>query len=252
MPFADLSTGARLYYDDSGDDNKPALILVHGLLGTAALHFPQVTAWLQERYRVYGVTLRGYGESTPKPRDFPTDFYHRDARDVLAFMDAVGIDKAHILGYSDGGEVALIAAGTAPQRFRSVMTIGAVGYFGPAMRPVVQRMYPGDWITEDEVNLHGIPDRKAFVLGWINAAKHMIDSGGDVSLSLAPNISAPLLLMLGKEDTLNPQEYGQQFIDRTPRGRLQMFDCGHPIHDQQWDAFREAVSAFLQSVEAAG
>lgn len=252
MPFADLPTGAQLHYDDTGAlSPTPPVILVHGLLGTAELHFPQVTAWLAERYRVLGVTLRGYGRSTPKPRDFPTDFYHRDARDVLAFMDALGIAKAHILGYSDGGEVALIAAGTAPERFASVMTIGAVGYFGPAMRPVVQRMYPGDWITDEEIQIHSIPDRKAFVLGWITAAKAMIDAGGDVSLSLAPKISAPLLLMLGDQDTLNPQEYGQRFVDATPHGQLRMFACGHPIHDQAWDEFRQVVGDFLRSVDEA-
>lgn len=248
MPIAQVSTGASLYYDDSGGD-KPPFILVHGLLGTAALHFPQVTEWLTPNYRVIGLTLRGYGESTPKPRDFPVDFYHRDAHDLLAFMDALNLESVYLLGYSDGGEVALIAAGLQPQRFKAVMTIGSVGYFGPAMRPVAQRMYPGDWITDEEMALHGIPDRKEFVLGWINAAKHMIDSGGDVSLSLADKITAPLLLMLGREDTLNPEEYGQRLIDRTPNGRLAMFDCGHPIHDQQWEAFKEVVGKFLEDVK---
>lgn len=247
MPFAQLTTSAQLHYEDTGGDKTP-LLVIHGWLGTAALHFPRVTAWLKDAYRVIGPSLRGYGQSTPKPRRFPVDFYHRDAQDVLALMDALGLEQAHILGYSDGGEVALIAAGTAPERFKSVLTIGAVGYFGPAMRPAVQRSYPGDWITEEEVNLHGIADRNAFVLDWIHAMKHMIDAGGDVSLSLAPNIRAPLLLMLGKDDTLNPQEYGQRLVDRAPRGRLVMFDCGHAIHDLQWDAFQREVGAFLKEV----
>jgi valacyclovir hydrolase len=253
MPFAELKTGARLYYDDSGAPAEPhssaPLVLVHGLLGTAALHFPRVTAWLSPHYRVIGVTLRGYGASTPKPRTFPVDFYHRDAADLLALLDALAIPRAHLLGYSDGGEVALIAAGSAPSRFASVMTIGAVGYMGPAMRPVAQRMYPGDWITDDELRLHGIPDRKAFVLGWINAVKSMIDAGGDVSLGSADKITAPLLLMLGDQDTLNPEAYGRRFVERTPDGRLQMFRCGHAIHDQAWDDFQRVVGAFLRGAD---
>lgn len=249
MPFADLATGARLYYDDTGGDKTP-VIVVHGFLGTAELHFPRVTEWLKPNYRVIGPTLRGYGQSTPKPRTFTPDFYRQDAADVLALMDALNIEQAHIMGYSDGGEVAIIAGGTQPERFKSVIAWGAVGYFGPAMRPVAQRMFPGDWITEDEVNLHGIQNRKDFVLGWINSVKTMIDAGGDVSLSLAPKIKAPLLLMLGDEDTLNPEEYGRNLVDQTPNGQLRMFKCGHPVHDEAWDEFKVVVGEFLQKVDA--
>jgi valacyclovir hydrolase len=198
---------------------------------------------------VLGPSLRGYGQSEPKPRDFPLDFYHRDARDVLALMDALNIDRAHILGYSDGGEVALICAGMQPERFKSVIAWGAVGYYGPAMRPVAQRSYPPTWITEEDKRIHGITDPNAFALGWINAVKYMIDSGGDVSLSLAPNITCPLLLMLGDQDTLNPEEYGRAFVERTPNGKLVMFQCGHPIHRERWEEFQQVVGDFLLSVK---
>ncbi|MDX1992700.1 MAG: alpha/beta hydrolase [bacterium] len=252
--FVDLSTGARFHYVDTdpGDSAKPVALLLHGMLGTAELHFPNVIEWLRPDYRVVGPSLRGYGQSTPKPRDFPVDFYERDARDVVAFMNALGSGSVHVLGYSDGGEVALLAASYAPERFKSVVTWGAVGYFGPAMRPVAQRMYPPTWMTEEEKVLHGITDPDAFVLGWIHAVRHIIDSGGDLSLSLAEKISAPLLLMLGDQDTLNPAEYGQRLVDRASNGRLQIFECGHPVHDQQWEAFKAAVGPFLQAAEAQG
>jgi valacyclovir hydrolase len=245
MPTIPLPTGAQLRYEDLGEGET--VILVHGMLGTPWLHFTRLIGWLSPRYRLLAPTMRGYGESQPKPRDFPLNFYHRDTDDLLAFMDALEIDRAHILGYSDGGEIALIAAGKQPERFRSVAVWGAVGYFGPAMRPVAQRMYPANWMTEEEKTRHGIPDANQFVLGWINAVKHMIDSGGDVSLSLAPNITCPLLLMLGKQDTLNPEEYGRNFVEKTPNGRLQMFDCAHPVHDEQWAQFQQVVGDFLKA-----
>lgn len=243
MPTIDLPTGAQLHYEDLGEGET--VVLVHGMLGTPRLHFLRILKWLTPRFRVVAPTMRGYGESYPKPRDFPLNFYHRDTDDLLALMDALKIDRTHILGYSDGGEIALIAAGKQPERFRSVAVWGAVGYFGPAMRPVAQRMYPADWMTEEEKALHGIPDANQFALGWINAVKHMIDAGGDVSLSLAPNITCPLLLMLGEQDTLNPAEYGRNFVEKTAQGRLQMFDCAHPVHDQQWEAFQQVVGDFL-------
>jgi valacyclovir hydrolase len=247
MPFAEISTGARLYYDDIGQGEP--LIVVHGRLGTAQLDFGRILEWLSPDYHIWGPTLRGYGESTPKPRDFPLDFYHRDAADVLAFMDAVGLKQAHIMGYSDGGEVALIAAGTQPERFKSVIVWGAVGYFGPAMRPVVQRNYPPTWMTEQDKAIHSITDPDRFALAWIKAMKHMIDSGGDVSLSLADKIACPVLMMLGDQDHLNPEEYGRNFINKTRSGRLEMFHCGHGIQDEDWDNFQRVVGAFLQSVK---
>ncbi len=245
MPFVETTTGARLHYHIQGQGEP--LIALHGLLGTPEAHLPQVINLLSERYQVIAPTLRGYGQSTPKPRDFPHDFYHRDANDVLAMMDALGIARAHILGYSDGGEIALILGGTAPERTLSVIAWGAVGYFGPNMRPFVQRLYPATWMTEDEKRLHRISDPDGFALEWIAALKSMIDSGGDVSLSRAEDMSAPVLLMLGTQDSLNPQEYGQNLISRTPRGRLVMFETGHPIHDEDWDGFRQTVTEFLSS-----
>jgi valacyclovir hydrolase len=251
MPFIDTYTGARLHYEDVGDGAP--LIALHGFLGTGRADLGSVIDWLSADagggYHVLAPSLRGYGESLPKPRDFPVDFYRRDARDVLAFMDALGIERAHLFGYSDGGETAMMAAGLQPGRFKSVMTVGAVGYFGPAMRPVAQAMYPATWLTEAEKARNHITDPDAFVLGWINAVKTLIDQGGDVSLSLAANITCPVLLMLGERDTLNPQDYGQNFIDRTPNGRLVMFPTGHAIHDQDWDGFQRIVGEFLRGAK---
>jgi valacyclovir hydrolase len=244
MAFVETSSGARLHYIEKGQGEP--VILIHGLLGTAELHFPRVIEWLENQYHVYGVTLRGYGESSPKPRDFPLDFYHRDARDLLAFVEALHIQQAHLLGYSDGGEVALVAAGKEPQRFQTVAVIGAVGNFTPAIRPRVQSLYPAHWISDEQKQVHGITNADAFILGWIRAMRHMIDTGGDVSLSLAHNITCPTLLMLGDQDTLNPAEYGRSFIERAPNGKLEVFPCGHAVHDERWDDFKRVYGDFLR------
>ncbi len=251
MPLARLTTGATLHYEDMrpGSEQTP-VILLHGMLGTARIHLGQVMDRLHsEGYRVIGLTLRGYGQSLPKPRDFPDDFYQRDGADLIAFMDATGINKAHLIGYSDGGEIALIAAGKHPARVASCIAIGAIGHFGPELRPVFQRMYPGDWITADEKRIHGFSDAAAFTGDWVRAMTRTIDAGGDVSLSLAPNITCPLVIMLGRADKLNPWQYGQRFVDKVESGRLELFDCGHAVHDQASEAFYRLT---LQHLSAAG
>lgn len=246
MPYIDTATGARLEYLEAGEGEP--LIAVHGMLGTAKKHLGRVIEWLSEDFHVYGPSMRGYGQSRPRPRDFPHDFYTRDARDVLAFMDALEIEKAHIIGFSDGGEIALLCGGLQPERFSSVTAWGAVGYFGPILRDVVtapgylQRLMP----TPTEMSLHGIFDAEAFAQQWIDAVLHMVRNGGDVSLSTAHKISAPLLLMLGRDDTLNPAIYAEKYIEKAGHGRLELFDCGHPIHDQQPEAFKQVLSDFLK------
>jgi valacyclovir hydrolase len=250
MPYIDIATGARLEYVDTDPQgsSKPVLIAVHGMLGTARTHLGHVIDWLAEDYRVLGPSMRGYGQSRPRPRDFPPDFYRRDARDLLAFMDALGVPQAHLMGCSDGGEIVLLAAGLAPERCRSVTAWGAVGYFGPLVRQVVtgpgylQRLAP----TPTHMTLHGILDGEDFARGWIDAVLHIIDvDGGDVSLSTADQITAPLLMLLGRQDRLNPAEYAERYLERVGHGRLALFDCGHPVHDEQREAFRRVVADFL-------
>ena len=251
MPLAKLATGAALHYEDlMPDSERVPVILLPGMLGTARTHLGAVMDLLHKKgIRVIGLTLRGYGESLPKPRDFPDNFYQRDCGDLIAFMDARAIDKAHLIGYSDGGEVALIAAGKHPARVASCIAIGAVGHFGPELRPVFQSVYPGDWITDEDKRSHGFSDAAKFTGQWARAMTRVIDAGGDISLSLAPRISCPLAIMLGRKDKLNPWQYGQRFIDRVANGRLELFDCGHAVHEQATVRFNRLT---LRHLAAAG
>lgn len=246
MPMIAVN-GATIDYTDTGGD-RPALVLIHGWLGTWE-YFCDEIEWLRADYRVLALSRRGYGRSGPKPRDYPRDFYRRDAEDVAAFLDALNVPQAHIVGFSDGGETALLVPIIRPDLARSVAAWGAVGHFTPELRPRVQRNWPATWVDEATRALHGPEHIDRMVLGWVTAMKQIIDSGGDVSYSAADRIACPLLLMLGRDDALNPVALGQAFVERTPNGRLVVFDCGHAIHIEQRDTFRVTLSEFLQSVE---
>lgn len=251
MPLIEISTGATLHYEDMQPDSEDTpIILIHGLLGTARGHLGHVMDRLHgEDFHVIGLTLRGYGQSLPKPRDFPDNFYHRDVEDLIAFMDALDIKKAHLIGFSDGGEVVLITAGQHPERVATCIAIGAVGNFGAELRPIVQRTYPGEWITDAEKEEHGFTDSAQFTRGWVRSMTRMIDAGGDISLSFAPHIICPLIIMLGQNDTLNPEHYGQRFVEKVASGRIEMFDCGHAVHDEQTEQFYEITLKHLHNAQ---
>lgn len=247
MPLVEAN-GATIDYTDTGGDGPP-LVLVHGWLESWEAFQPEID-WLRPRYRVLALSRRGYGRSGPKPRAYPVHFYRRDAEDLAAWLDALGVSGAHILGFSDGGEVALLLPILRPDLARSVATWGAIGHLTPDLRPIVQRNYPATWVDEPTRALHGPEHIEPMVLGWVTAMKQLIDSGGDVSFGAADRIACPLLLMLGYQDRLNPEGLGRELVERAPRAQLRMFDCGHAIHREKPDAFRAAVDEFLRGVEA--
>ncbi|MCD4685275.1 MAG: alpha/beta hydrolase [Anaerolineae bacterium] len=249
MPGVEVN-GAMIDYGDTGSDDLPVVVLIHGWLGTWDTEFGPEIEWLRSQFRVVALTRRGYGKSGLRPRTYSRDFYRRDAEDVAAWLDAIGVARAHIVGYSDGGEVAILLPIIRPDLVQSVAAWGAVGSFSPALRARVQRNYPATWVPDEVRVLHGPEDIDCIVLGWVNAMKQIIDSGGNVSLEEAHTITCPLLLMLGREDTLNPEPLGRKLVERTAQGKLLIFDCGHPVHREQMDAFRRALLAHLHAAQA--
>ncbi len=113
--------------------NSPApLILLHGSPG-AATNFSEMAPRLIAGGRdVYALDLPGFGRSTPNPPDLSIRAH---ARYVLAWMDAKAIDRAHALGWSMGGGVALEMArlleeqapGRSVERLASITLLGAIG-----------------------------------------------------------------------------------------------------------------------------
>ncbi|MFN7210222.1 MAG: alpha/beta hydrolase family protein [Aggregatilineales bacterium] len=95
----------------------------------------------------------------------------------------------------------------------------------------------------------------SWVEAWVEAFCAMVAAGGDLSLSRADQITAPLLLMLGEHDGLNPVEVGRRFVEKAAerRGVLRQFrtfpGVGHAIHEQVPEAFYSAVFDFLAKVD---
>jgi pimeloyl-ACP methyl ester carboxylesterase len=115
-----LATGVRLHVAEAGSTDAPPLLLVHG--------WPQHWwAWravmrpLAERFRVIAPDLRGFGWSgAPADGDFAKE---RLADDVLALLDALGIERAGYLGHDWGAWTGQLAAIRAPERFTRLMAV---------------------------------------------------------------------------------------------------------------------------------
>ncbi len=108
--------GARLWYASYGDG--PPVVLLHGGMGNAGSFGHQVPAILAAGFRAIVVDTRGHGRST---RDAAPYSYRLLASDVRAVMDALAIERAAFVGWSDGAATALVLAHDTPERASGVL-----------------------------------------------------------------------------------------------------------------------------------
>lgn len=118
--YADVN-GLHMYYELHGDQGTP-LVLLHGGVMTIDLTFADLIPALSERHRVIAVEFQGHGRTADTDRDMT---YANFAADVVALLDLLGIERAHVLGHSMGGGTALELAVSHPDRVLSVVPISA-------------------------------------------------------------------------------------------------------------------------------
>jgi pimeloyl-ACP methyl ester carboxylesterase len=136
MPKAEASGhvevpgGARIYYASYGKPSGPAVILLHGGLGNGE-HFAHQVPALAERFRVIAIDSRGQGRSTLGKGKLS---YPAMARDVIAVMDALRVEKASMAGWSDGGAIALALGIEHGSRVEKLFVFGT-NYDGRGIKP---------------------------------------------------------------------------------------------------------------------
>ncbi len=115
-----LVNGLNIHYYQVGEG--PDLVLLHGLTGNLAVwHFTLVPR-LRDEYRITTYDLRGHGRSDMPATGYSTDYL---AADLLALMDHLEIEKAHLVGHSLGADIALHLAMLHPERVDKIVAIEA-------------------------------------------------------------------------------------------------------------------------------
>lgn len=248
MPTAQVND-QTIFYETFG--HGPPLLLMHGWMQIGR-DLIRLAEGLAIQYTVVMPDLPGYGRSLPPYRSFPTDFYHRDAALMCSFLDTLNLSNVHIVGFSDGGETALLMSIQRPDLCRSVIAWGAVGAFDAALCDHVRGGLPATWITDAHRAKHPGQAVDQWPYQWADAFCAIVAAGGDVSLSRAAEIKCPLLLMLGDQDRLNPVADGQRLVEAATRagGAVRLFEvfkgAGHALQDEQPERFLARVRQFLR------
>lgn len=247
----DIGDGIQISYLDEGAG--PPLLLIHGFTGTAVADHGRLLDELRPTHRLIAPDLRGYGASRPPNRDFPPDFYRRDAADMARLLDKLDCGPVVVLGFSDGAEVALLLAAARPDLVRGVVAWGVCGVISPEELAAVQSWLPvSAWGPERQawkaniIERHGAEQLEPMIAGWVAAAQAIRERGGDVSFNAASRIQCPVLLLNGDGEVGNtPRDVGR-LAERIPICRLEFIpDCGHAIQRDQPDRLLDRIHRFL-------
>jgi pimeloyl-ACP methyl ester carboxylesterase len=125
------SNGVKIYYAVEGQGEP--VVLIHGAFSSADMNWrlPGTIKVLAAHYQVIALDVRGHGHSDKPARE--EDYGVEMAEDVIRLLDHLKIDKAHIVGYSMGGMIAMKLVTKHPERARS-LTLGGMGWFREGSR----------------------------------------------------------------------------------------------------------------------
>jgi pimeloyl-ACP methyl ester carboxylesterase len=273
MPHLTTDDGVKIYYEDTGSGIP--IVFVHEFAGDHRAWEPQVR-WFARRYRCITYDARGY-----PPSDVPAggERYSQDrARDdIRAVLDALQIDKAHIVGLSMGGFATLHFGFTYPERARSLVIAGCGYGAAPEKRAqfadeseAAARRFDAGMAKAAEAYALG-PTRVQFQnkdpRGWREFADQLAEHSSEGAAATMRGvqkrrpslyeltdkmrtITAPTLIVTGDEDwpCLEPGLLMKRTISTA--GLIVMPNAGHTINLEEPAAFNQHLTDFFHAVDA--
>lgn len=268
MPYTTLN-GIRVHYETYGAGDP--VLLVSGLGGPAVNWLFQVRD-LSPRYQVITFDNRGVGE-TDMP-DAPGYSTAQLAEDARALLDHVGVPRAHVVGASMGGTIAMELAIRHPKRVRSLSlcctwaeadgrflhTIRSwMGLAGTLSLEERFRHVLLPWIYSPAflANQAAVEDGLKRALGYPfptrgqameRQGRGLLDWNGTRLKELA-RLRVPTLVLVGREDILTPPSFSRRLAALIPRARLKIIPGAHGFFIEEAARFNRAILDFLATVK---
>ena len=248
-------------------DSCETVVLSAGLGGAAAFWGPQMEA-LEVRYRVLAYDHRGTGANAG-PLPDPYTVAHM-AADVVALLDGIGVERAHLIGHALGGLVGLQLGLQAPGRLRSLVLVNSWARLDPhtarcfAARLALLRhvgpeayvraqpifLYPAAWLS---ANVERMARDDAHALDHFQGAPALEArvaalQAFDVASRLG-TIKVPTLLAASRDDVLVPYTCSQVLADGLPNATMAVVpEGGHAFTVTAAAGFNQTVLSFLAGV----
>jgi pimeloyl-ACP methyl ester carboxylesterase len=254
-----LQTGVLVHYAEQGDPAGEPIVFVHGW-PDSWFSFSRILPLLPPAYRAFSIDQRGFGDSERPAAGYSIDQF---AVDVVAFLDAVGVGRATLVGHSMGSFVARRAAETRPERVRRLVLIGsAVSPVNDVLREVqaiargLEDPLPPEFVREFQASTIHVPVPETFFEGlvaeslkapariWRDAFDGLLASDDAADLA---RIAAPTLLLWGVHDALFAGEEGQDRLAAAiPGAKLIVYpDMGHSPNWERPERVAADLEVFL-------
>ncbi|XP_072366092.1 valacyclovir hydrolase isoform X2 [Scyliorhinus torazame] len=245
--------GVHLHYQQTGKGDHP-LLLLPGALGSSQTDFgPQLKSLNKERFTVVSWDPRGYGRSIPPQREYPLDFYHTDAQDAVDLMKALHFRRFSLLGWSDGGISALIAASKYPSLVRKLVVWGANAYLTPEDIKLYNSVRDvSKWSEKMRKPLEEMYGAETFAktwAAWIDGVSEIEKrSDGNICKEVLPQVKCPTLIIHGEKDPMMPGFHADYLHKHIKGSRLHVMAEGkHNLHLRFAEEFNSLVEEFLMS-----
>eukprot|EP01029_Cantina_marsupialis_P021273 TRINITY_DN5072_c0_g1_i1.p1 TRINITY_DN5072_c0_g1~~TRINITY_DN5072_c0_g1_i1.p1 ORF type:complete len:299 (+),score=77.01 TRINITY_DN5072_c0_g1_i1:51-947(+) len=245
--------GVDLHYTKAGEGDD-VLLLMPGAMGCAETDFMPQIEGLSTKHTVIAIDPRGQGNSRPPKREYPKNFFNIDAEDALGLMDALDIEKAILLGWSDGANSASILAGSEPSRIRGLAIWGGNSYVDEDDLELYEKVEDvSQWsesMRSKMVDMYGLEETQRMWSEWIEAMKQISEEeDGDICLEELHNIDCPTLVIHGKKDPMVPQVHAHTFTAMIAKSFLYFFEeAKHNPHIRYAADFNQLITNFVLSV----
>ena len=254
-----IAGGKAIGVDEAGAGGVP-IVFLHGVGSDKSVWAPQLEHFGARR-RAIAVDYPGYGESDPAEPGTSRDDY---ATEVLAAMDALGVEQAHVCGLSLGGVIAIAIHHAAPKRCasliladtfavhpdgqaiyeRSVAASEQMSELAAARTPVLLAPGASEDLHQEVRETMARIDPEAFRIGA--EAVWLADQRDRVAA-----IQVPTLILVGAEDSVTPPELSHELADIiSGAGLHELAGAGHLSNIERPGDFNDAVQAFIERAEA--
>ncbi|XP_072013298.1 valacyclovir hydrolase-like [Amphiura filiformis] len=248
--------GVNIYYEKAGH-GKQTLLLLPGALGSCATDFrPQLEGGLNyEKFTVICWDPRGYGNSRPPDRDFPVDFFYRDADDAGKLMDVLGHKRYSALGWSDGANVAMILAAKRSEAVEKLAVWGGNAYCTDKDIEMYELTKDiSNWSERMRAPMIKVYGKEYFQntwSAWVDGFKKINEERrGDVCIAELRQIKCPTLILHGELDPMVGHEH-PVFLQSGIAGSrmLVMPGAKHNPHLRYAKEFNQHLETFLLKEE---
>lgn len=225
----------QLHYTEKGDGD--VLVLLHGN-GEDSTYFQAQIEYFSARYRVIAVDTRGHGAS---PRGTGAFTLERFACDLADFFDAHEIGKAHLLGFSDGANIALLFALKHPERLKSLILNGA-DLYPSGVKASVQIPIVCGYLAASVASVfdrRAVPKRE--LLGLMVREPH-------IKPASLGRLKLPVLVIVGTDDMIK-DSHSRLIASSIPNARFVRIKGDHFIAAGNPAEFNGVVGSFLSEVD---